>query len=876
MSKKTKEPVQKTNVRKMKLSLKLKLTFLVSFMLIITVAVVTVFTIQKQNELLDQELDSSAQTYLNGLSEVLTSTLLQGTEERELSVLQDYVEKLHSYIKNSKMVMFVDYSGKIISHSVSENIGGIISKTNYSIFTNTFSEDVYDFPKFGTNNTDVFTAEVTNRSKEWVTNISEEESLVYDESGSAETVTEYTTNVSYETVFDIQTAKITNINGSETNIETLKGTNSEPWVNSDYILPVYVNRVPQSVIGYALYEDIQWQIDEIGDYYDAFSEGTLFPTKNVLRSNEKFVVPFDKEIRHDYEFKAAFQEIYYELITGSVPSEKTYDLAKNGVLTWPEYGHLVNINKYTLNKFGSTTNRSISDEDFELALQILSKLGMTETEIQKFEKWRKRKFFGASLFREASEVSADQKAAESFVGFVETFLSYYWDSEELAPTKNMSNYMEKLAEEVNINNWKWIDEDHYKSYLIELQNLYDTKLIPYLSGASLTESDVNEVFKCMYSLFRIGTVRVIINRDKLNLERYEIRQNTIDIATVIILRMIFITLILVILMIAPINTLSRETEKISEHLDEVKVDASLEEFTESMGDLKKYLRHSIVVKQSDELGVLADRFNLMTMKFSETFDEIERKQGELDLAQKIQEALLPKSLPEIPGFEFSVYYEPQSESGGDYYDFIDIDENNYEKRFGFVVADVTNHGVGAAMVMASLRSSIRTFARKTKDAKKVIQSLNPVLLRDTPSNMFATVFYAVVENSGEETALYYSIAGHEEAFVYNTESKKMVLLQRGGMPVGVVPSAMFDAQIKLFKYVFKKGDILIQYSDGITEAKNSESEEYEEERFQKAIIESADKPIDELRDAIIADVVNFRGEHPQSDDITMLIIKYNG
>jgi sigma-B regulation protein RsbU (phosphoserine phosphatase) len=146
------------------------------------------------------------------------------------------------------------------------------------------------------------------------------------------------------------------------------------------------------------------------------------------------------------------------------------------------------------------------------------------------------------------------------------------------------------------------------------------------------------------------------------------------------------------------------------------------------------------------------------------------------------------------------------------------------------MADVTSHGVGAAMVMAILRSNLRTSAvRYGSNADKVLKEINPLIHRDTPSNMYASVFYGVFNHTSKE--LYYAMAGHEPGLIYNLKDGKNKEDERGRNPVGTANGMLFDPLIELSKVTLKSGDILIQYTDGVTEGKNQADELFGEQRF---------------------------------------------
>lgn len=427
-------------------------------------------------------------------------------------------------------------------------------------------------------------------------------------------------------------------------------------------------------------------------------------------------------------------------------------------------------------------------------------------------------------------------------------------------------------------------KNYYEKLFKNLSRIYISDIRQYLYGDTISEKDdslkgvisrdtIDKIFQNMFGLFKIGSVRIVTEKKSVEAKQKEITNNAANIAIMIIIRVLILSFIIVALMVSPLGKLGEGTSEMGLAVAQIGHQISTNPKDAKILLNSGVLDKTIDIKQSDEIGLLADRFNNMGKRIRHSFGEMIEKvrmEGELDLAREIQSALMPSpnKLPEIPGYEFSVYYEPESESGGDYYDFV---TNIDDEHFGFIVADVTNHGVGAAMVMAVLRSATRTSAEKGNPPATVLKWINPILKRDAPTNMFATVFYALMNHKTKE--MIYAVAGHEAGIILNLDNGKIKLLQTGAMPVGVMDSAIFDPMVKQYKVILQSGEIFIQYSDGITEAKSTEDEEFGDDRFYRSIKKNASEDIDAMRDGIIRDVKEWTVGAEQSDDITLFIMK---
>lgn len=244
--------------------------------------------------------------------------------------------------------------------------------------------------------------------------------------------------------------------------------------------------------------------------------------------------------------------------------------------------------------------------------------------------------------------------------------------------------------------------------------------------------------------------------------------------------------------------------------------------------------------------------------------EVYRVEQELALAGQIQASFLPSQLPEIPGWQLSATLEPARETAGDFYDVIPLPNG----RFGIVVADVADKGMGAALYMALSRTLLRTYAityhSRPDFAMKVT---NRRILMDTDVTMFVTTFYGVLDPSRD--TLTYCNAGHNPPFLLRgSEGHRPQQLTRTGMALGAMPGMDWEQQT----VEFASGDALVLYTDGITEAQDPQGELFGQKRLTRLMEEQAGRSAEEIKDTILKAVHTFTGSAPRSDDITLLIL----
>ena len=245
--------------------------------------------------------------------------------------------------------------------------------------------------------------------------------------------------------------------------------------------------------------------------------------------------------------------------------------------------------------------------------------------------------------------------------------------------------------------------------------------------------------------------------------------------------------------------------------------------------------------------------------------QLQNIQEELSVANKLQQSILPSNFnifPKETGFELSAEMIPAKTVGGDFYDFFQIDES----RWGFVIGDVSGKGMPAALFMAISRTLIRAIGRNGVSAGECLKQVNTILSKDNPMMMFVTVFYGIVEV--QTGLLEYCNAGHNPPRLRKSDGLVYPVEGVSNAALGIMESLDFKSgMIRI-----SKGDSLILYTDGITEAIDSNQEFFSEDRLDELLEEDAISANQTLKN-IILEVRNFAAGTPQSDDITCLIIQ---
>lgn len=275
------------------------------------------------------------------------------------------------------------------------------------------------------------------------------------------------------------------------------------------------------------------------------------------------------------------------------------------------------------------------------------------------------------------------------------------------------------------------------------------------------------------------------------------------------------------------------------------------------GDLSKL----VPVATNDEFGVIAGHTNLMIHGLRHRLKLITA----LKLAEELQRRFLPKKAPVNPQLDISGTSVYCDETGGDYYDYLKLPNG----RLGVVVADASDHGVGAALHMTTARAFLLFGARDYSGPANLLNEVNRFLTRDSvETGRFMTVFFLEVDTTNR--SLRWVRAGHDPALLYDPGKDSFWELDGDGMALGVVEDLRFqDSALQ----GWTPGSILIVGTDGLRETMNSQGEMFGRERLRDLVRRHADKSAEEIQQAVIESLHRFRGEVPQEDDVTLVVIR---
>jgi sigma-B regulation protein RsbU (phosphoserine phosphatase) len=246
--------------------------------------------------------------------------------------------------------------------------------------------------------------------------------------------------------------------------------------------------------------------------------------------------------------------------------------------------------------------------------------------------------------------------------------------------------------------------------------------------------------------------------------------------------------------------------------------------------------------------------------------EMERKNTELAIAAEIQQSFLPDSITQIEGFEVAAKSVMAKEVGGDFFDVIPLKKGT----MGIMIADVSGKGIPAALFMALSRIVVRVNATWYMDRPAMaISNANAIIAADSKAGMFVTLFYGILEE--DNYTLTYVNAGHNPPIICHSDDEHLTELTATGIAIG----ALSDAEYTAATATLKAGDIIVLYTDGITEAENAQQDMFGEERLNEVIRACRKQPAEEIITTIIESVRTFTGGFAQSDDITLMVIRVN-
>ncbi len=282
-----------------------------------------------------------------------------------------------------------------------------------------------------------------------------------------------------------------------------------------------------------------------------------------------------------------------------------------------------------------------------------------------------------------------------------------------------------------------------------------------------------------------------------------------------------------------------------------------------------HLDTRIEIPNEDELGDLAHAFNEMAVAVKEGREQAvahERLESELKTARKIQEKLLPHEMPDMPGFQIAGTSIPSLQVGGDYFDFLDLGAG----RMGVAIADVSGKGIPAALLMANLQASLRAQILQNLDVMQLAYQMNELLVRSTDENMFVTFFFGVLDR--KQSVFTAVNAGHNPPVLLRKDGC-LEQLKSGGMILGF----MKDQKYKKQSVKLEKNDVLVLFTDGVTEAAAPGDDHprrfFGEDRLIEVIRDRKHGDAQMIQASILDEVTRFAGGAPQADDITLVVIK---
>ncbi|MFC1910115.1 PP2C family protein-serine/threonine phosphatase [Chloroflexota bacterium] len=282
------------------------------------------------------------------------------------------------------------------------------------------------------------------------------------------------------------------------------------------------------------------------------------------------------------------------------------------------------------------------------------------------------------------------------------------------------------------------------------------------------------------------------------------------------------------------------------------------------------LSHRVEVKSRDEVGVLARSFNKMADDLKSYLEDLrrttaekERMQKEMEIGKGIQQSFLPDSPPDVDGFDIAALNTPALEVGGDFFDFIPISL----EKWGLVIADVSGKGVPAALFMALSRTLIRAYTKGNPTISETILRANNMIAEGDRANMFVTLFYGVLDS--KRKTLTYVNAGHNPPMVLGGTEGGIVILSAKGLALGV----MQDITLEEKEIQLHKGETLLLYTDGVTEAVNRENEQFGPPRLAKLVEDNHNLSAQELIKRVEQEVITFSQGQPQFDDLTLMVVK---
>lgn len=266
------------------------------------------------------------------------------------------------------------------------------------------------------------------------------------------------------------------------------------------------------------------------------------------------------------------------------------------------------------------------------------------------------------------------------------------------------------------------------------------------------------------------------------------------------------------------------------------------------------------------LGDLAS-LSIKNARFHHAILEKQKLDCDLSIAKDIQHMLLPRTFPVVNNWEIGVLSKTAMEIGGDYYDFIEVGKD----RLGVVIADVSGKSIPGALVMSMTRSIIRSKAVGVNSASGVLMSANELICQDIDPDMFISLVYLIIDT--KQNTVTYTRAGHEPIILYRAKNASCEIIKPEGMVLGMNCGPLFNNSLKETSFQVNPGDIIVLYTDGITEAVNEKNEEFGLSNLMDAVKIASAGTASEIVNNISERISRFTSDSPQNDDITLVVLK---
>lgn len=276
---------------------------------------------------------------------------------------------------------------------------------------------------------------------------------------------------------------------------------------------------------------------------------------------------------------------------------------------------------------------------------------------------------------------------------------------------------------------------------------------------------------------------------------------------------------------------------------------------------------SLAKSLAEQAGLAIHNLDLMALQI-----EKNKMDADLSLAREIQSMLLPKAFPNRSNLDFGAIYMPAQKVGGDFYDIFELDD----ERVAVAIADVSGKGIAASLIMAICQTNLRHLAAAHISPSRVLCELNRIMNQEMKPDMFVTLIFAVIDTG--EGSITMARGGHEMPIVLHSDAEtgqtKVELLRSEGVALGMVHAEIFDHCVSDKVVPFHPGDLFTLYTDGVTEATNSDGVEYSNNRLMDGIHALRGRDAQDLNQQILERVQLFAGKSRQADDFTLVTVKH--